>query len=116
MHITAIVLQIALAVVFLGAGGAKVAGAKQSLQIRDELGVDARLWTIVGALEIAGALGLLAGFAVPALAIVATVGLGLLLIGAIGAHARAGDLKHAAPAVILLIVAVAAIVVELKAL
>jgi DoxX-like family len=116
MHTAAVILEVVLALVFLLAGGVKVAGAKQSLQIRDSLGVDARLWTIVGALEVAGALGLLAAFVVPALGIAAAVGLSLLLIGAVVAHGRANDLRGSAPALILLIVSVATIVVQVKSL
>jgi hypothetical protein len=61
-----IVLSALLAVAFLGSGGLKLVGAKQSLQMRDQLHVGAQLWRLVGALEVAGALGLAAGFVVPA--------------------------------------------------
>jgi uncharacterized membrane protein YphA (DoxX/SURF4 family) len=112
MSIAIIVLSALLAVAFLGSGGLKLIGAKQSLQMRDQLRVGAQLWRLVGALEVAGALGLAAGFVLPVLGIAAAVGLALLMAGGIVAHAHAQDLRNAAPATLLLIVAVATVVVR----
>src|SRR5712672_3449694 len=67
MHITLIVLSALLTVAFLGSGGFKLVGAKQSLTMRDQLRVGAQPWRVVGALEVAGALGLAAGFGAPVL-------------------------------------------------
>ena len=106
MSIATIVLSALLAVAFLGSGGLKLAGAKQSLQMRDQLQVGAQLWRVVGALEVAGGLGLAVGFVVPALGIAAAAGLALLMIGGIGAHARAQDLRNACPAALLAVLAV----------
>jgi uncharacterized membrane protein YphA (DoxX/SURF4 family) len=112
MHITIIVLSALLAVAFLGSGGLKLVGAKQSLTMRDQLRVGAQLWRVVGALEVAGAVGLAAGFVVPAIGIAAAAGLALLMIGGIGAHARAKDLRNAGPAALLAVLAVATVVVR----
>jgi hypothetical protein len=112
MYIATIVLSALLALTFLGAGVPKVIGAKQSLKVRDQVRAGAGLWRVVGGLEIAAAIGLVAGLAVPALGIAAAVGLALLLIGAIVTHARVDDLKGAAPAAIVLVVAVATAVVR----
>src|SRR6267154_360427 len=98
MHIATIVLSALLAVAFLGSGGLKIVGAKQSLEMRDQLRVGAQLWRVVGALEVAGGLGLAVGFVVPALGIAAAVGLALLMVGGIVAHVRAQDLRNAGPA------------------
>jgi uncharacterized membrane protein YphA (DoxX/SURF4 family) len=106
MSIAIIVLSALLAVAFLGSGGLKLAGAKQSLQMRDQLRVGAQLWRVVGALEVAGAVGLAAGFVVPVLGIAAAVGLALLMVGGIVAHARAQDLRNAGPAALLVVLAV----------
>ncbi|MDT5338314.1 MAG: hypothetical protein QOD90_3819 [Mycobacterium sp.] len=103
MHITIIVLSALLAVAFLGSGGLKLVGAKQSLQMRDQLRVGPQLWRVVGALEVAGALGLAVGLVVPVLGITAAVGLALLMVGGIGSHARVQDLRHAGPAALLLV-------------
>ena len=97
MFIATIALSVLLAAAFLGSGAAKLAGAKQSIAIRDRLGVAAGLWRAVGVLEVAAAGGLAAGLADPVLGIAAAVGLVLLLIGAIGTHARSHDLSNAAP-------------------
>ena len=112
MHIATIVLSALLAITFLGAGVPKVIGAKQSLKMRDHVRAGADLWRVVGVLEIAAAVGLAAGLAVPVLGIAAAIGLALLLIGGIAAHARVDDLRGAAPAAILFVVAVATAVVR----
>jgi F0F1-type ATP synthase membrane subunit c/vacuolar-type H+-ATPase subunit K len=57
-------------------------------------------------LEVTAAIGLAVGLAVPVLGIAAAVGLSLLMAGAIGAHARTEDLRHAAPAALLLMLVV----------
>jgi uncharacterized membrane protein YphA (DoxX/SURF4 family) len=116
VSIAIIVLSALLAVAFLGSGGLKLAGAKQSLQMRDQLHVGAQLWRVVGALEVAGALGLAAGFVVPALGIAAAVGLALLMVGGIVAHARAQDLRNAGPAALLLVLAVATAVLRIASI
>jgi hypothetical protein len=108
VFIATIVLSVLLAAAFLGSGAAKLAAAKQSIEIRDRLGVGAGLWRGIGALEVAAAVGLAVGLPVPALGIAAAAGLVLLLIGAIATHVRSHDLSHAAPAVVLALVAIAA--------
>jgi DoxX-like protein len=51
-----------------------------------------RSWVpVLGALLAAGSLGLLAGFAVPALGILAAAGLALYFVGALIAHLRVGS-------------------------
>jgi hypothetical protein len=112
MHIAAIVLSSLLAITFLGAGIPKVVGAKQSLRMRDKVRAGADLWRIVGGLEIVAALGMIAGLALPALGIVAAIGLALLMICGIAAHVRAHDLSGAAPALVLVVVAVATAVLR----
>jgi uncharacterized membrane protein YphA (DoxX/SURF4 family) len=106
MHIAIIVLSALLALAFLGSGSLKLVGAKQSLEMRDQLRVGAQLWPVVGALEVAGGLGLAIGFVVPVLGIAAAVGLALLMVGGIGSHARVGDVRHAGPAALLLVLSV----------
>src|ERR1700730_498263 len=99
MYIATIVLSALLAVAFLGAGGLKLIGAKQSLQMRDQLRLGAQLWRLVGALEVAGA-----------------VGLALLMVGGIVTHARAQDLRNAGPAALLLVLAVVAVVLRVASI
>jgi hypothetical protein len=66
----------------------------------------------LGALLAAGALGLLAGFALPLLGVLAAAGLVLYFIGAFIAHLRVGSRKLAGPAVFLA-TAVAALALNL---
>lgn len=113
MFIATIVLSVLVAAAVLGSGAAKLAGAKQSIAIRDRLGVTPGLWRGIGILELGAAAGLAAGLAVPVLGIAAAVGLVLLLIGAIGAHARSHDLSNAVPAVGLLLLTIAAVITRL---
>ena len=118
MFIATIVLSVLVAAAVLGSGAAKLAGAKQSIGIRDRLGVTPWLWRAVGILEVGAAAGLAAGLAVPVLVlgIAAAVGLVLLLIGAIGAHARSHDLSNAIPAVGLLLLTIAAAITRLASI
>jgi uncharacterized membrane protein YphA (DoxX/SURF4 family) len=116
MSIAITVLSALLTVAFLGSGALKLVGAKQSLQMRDQLHVGAQQWQLVGALEVAGALGLTAGFVVPVLGIAAAIGLALLMVGGIVTHARAHDLRNAAPAALLLVLAVATVVLRVASI
>jgi uncharacterized membrane protein YphA (DoxX/SURF4 family) len=104
MHVAAIVLSVALALLFFGSGRSKLVGDKQSGR-RDDLRADQRLWSLIGVLEVAGGVGLLVGLVVPVLGIAAAIGLALLMVAAVVRHGRVGDLPHAVPAVVVLIVA-----------
>jgi hypothetical protein len=81
------VLAVLLAVVFGVAGTAKIVGAPPMRTAAGHLGFSVGQYRLIGALELAGAIGLLVGLAVPALGVAAAIGLGLLLIGAASAHA-----------------------------
>jgi peptidoglycan/LPS O-acetylase OafA/YrhL len=111
MYTAQAILSVLLAILFIGSGGIKLAGTKQSLQIRDRLGIDARLWSAIGGLEVAGAVGLLVGLVASVLGVAAAAGLSLLMIGALVAHGRASDLRHVAPAVLMLVLSVALVIV-----
>ncbi len=85
------VLAIVTGALFLVTGGVKVLGVKQSLEIRDHFGMQPGLWRIVGTLEMAGAVGVLVGIAVPGLGVAAAVGLACLMLGAIASRVRVKD-------------------------
>jgi len=85
------VLAIIAGALFLVTGGVKVLGVRQSLEIRDHFGIGAGQWRIIGTLETAGAVGVLIGIAVPALGVLAAVGLAALMIGAIASRIRVKD-------------------------
>src|ERR1700761_1544886 len=111
--IATIVVTALLAAMFAFAGLIKVAGVRQSLEIRDHLGVDPVQWRLIGILELAGVAGALAGLKWPPIGIAAAVGLALLIVGAIVFHVRASDsAADTAPAVIGLGLAVATAILQ----
>jgi hypothetical protein len=109
------VVVTALLAAMLGfAGLIKVAGVRQSLTIRDHLGLNPVQWRMIGSLELAAVAGVLAGLKWPPLGVAAAIGSALLLLGAIGFHARASDsAADTAPAVIGLGLAVATAILQL---
>ncbi|MFG6192658.1 DoxX family protein [Nonomuraea sp. JJY05] len=78
----------------------------------DIMGVPHSWMLPLGLLLGAGALGLLAGFAVPALGTLAAAGLVLYFLGAFAAHLRARD-HHFGPWAVFFSLAVAALAVNL---
>jgi DoxX-like family len=104
----------ALLAAMLGfAGLIKVVGLPQSLTIRDHLGVKPVQWRLIGSLELAAVAGVLIGLSWPPIGVAAAVGAALLLLGAIGFHARASDsAADTAPAVIGLGLAVATAILQ----
>jgi hypothetical protein len=101
------VVAVLLAVVFGVAGIAKVGGAPVMRKAAGHLGFSVGQFRVIGGLELAGAVGLLAGPVVPALGVAAAIGLGLLLIGAGAAHAAHRDAasRVAVPLVLAAVVA-----------
>jgi hypothetical protein len=61
------IVDILLAIAFLGARSIKVIGTKTSIEMRDHVAVGAPLWRVIGALELAAAAGLVPGLFIPAL-------------------------------------------------
>jgi len=108
-----VIVTAVLAALFGFAGLIKVVGLRQSLAIRDHLGVKPVQWRLIGLLELAGVAGVLAGLAWPPIGVAAAVGLALLVLGAIVFHVRASDsVADTAPAVIGLGLAVATAVLQ----
>jgi uncharacterized membrane protein YphA (DoxX/SURF4 family) len=70
--------RILLALAFLGAGASKLAGDPVMVTMFDLIGSGQWLRYVVGALEVAGAIGVL----VPRLSLLAATGLALLMVGA----------------------------------
>lgn len=70
----------------------KLAGLRQSLEVRDHLGIAPDAWRTIGMIELAGAAGVLLGLAAWApIGLAAAAGLVLVGIGATIAHRRVGD-------------------------
>jgi hypothetical protein len=106
--IAEVIVTALLAVLFTFSSLIKLVGVRQSLAIRDHLGVKPMQWRVIGLLELAGVVGVLAGLALAPIGVAAAVGLALLLLGAIIFHVRAADsAADMAPAVIGLGLAVA---------
>jgi hypothetical protein len=111
--IAKVVVTALLAAILGFAGLIKVLGVQQSLTIRDHLGVEPVHWRAIGALELAAVAGVLAGLAWWPIGVAAAVAAALLLLGAIGFHARASDsAADTAPAVIGLGLAVATAILQ----
>ncbi|GLZ35316.1 invasion protein [Lentzea sp. NBRC 105346] len=86
-----IVLSVLAAVVFFLFGAAKLFALAPMRERAAHAGFSVTAYRGIGALEIAGAAGILLGLAVPALGILAAVGLLLLLAGALITHVRNRD-------------------------
>ena len=108
MDTATVIVTVLLAALFTFAASVKLLGVRQSLQIRDHLGVKPMQWRMIGVLELAGVAGVLVGLVWAPIGIAAAIGLALLSIGAIAFHLRASDSAvDTAPAVIGVALAVA---------
>ncbi|MEU5312608.1 DoxX family protein [Streptomyces sp. NPDC021562] len=100
-----IVLTVALSLVFLPLGLAKLAAAPVMRQAAAHLGMSIRLYRVVGALEVAGVAGLLTGLTRTPLGVAAATGLALLMAAAAVVHLRHGDPPpRAVPAAVLALI------------
>jgi hypothetical protein len=101
MNIVSTVLAVLLALFFSTLGMAKVLAVPFMRERAAEVGFSTAAYRRIGVLELAGALGLLTGLVEPRIGGLAGVGLLLMLVGAVGAHLRAGDgPRKFAPAVV----------------
>lgn len=101
MDTATVIVTLLLAALFTFSSSIKLLGVSKSLAIRDHLGVSPIQWRMIGALELAGVAGVLAGLLWAPIGIAAAIGLTLLSIGAIAFHVRASDrIAETAPAVI----------------
>jgi DoxX-like family len=108
-----VIVTALLAALFGFASLIKVVGLRQSLAIRDHLGVKPVQWRLIGLLELAGVAGVLVGLAWPPIGVAAAIGLALLVLGAIVFHVRASDsVADTAPAVVGLGLAVATAILQ----
>ncbi|WP_152361070.1 DoxX family protein [Microlunatus speluncae] len=101
------VLQVVLAAEFVLAGVPKLTGDPIMVAMFDALGAGQWLRYVVGALEVAGAVGLL----IPPLAGLAAIGLTALMLGAVVSSVTA---LGASPVVPLAVAVVAAVVIVLR--
>ena len=108
MRAAQIALAVTLSVVFLPLGVAKIAAVPFMRQAAAHLGMSPGRYRVIGALEVAGVIGLLLGMVASPLGVAAAIGLALLMAAAAGAHLRHGDPPvRALPAVVLAMAALA---------
>ncbi|MYS91641.1 MULTISPECIES: DoxX family protein [Streptomyces] len=101
-------LAVALALVFLPLGLAKIATVPFMRQAAAHLDMSPGLYRVIGTLEVAGAAGLLFGLASAPLGLAAAAGLAALMVAAVVVHLRHGDPPvRALPAAVLALTAVA---------
>lgn len=91
MGIPARLPQLLVGAGFLGAGIPKLAGADQMVDEFARFRYPQWFRVTTGAVEVVGAIGMLAGLARPGLVPPAALLLGATMTGAIASHARAGD-------------------------
>jgi len=85
------VLSIILALAFTGAGLSKLTGQSQMRQAATHFGIAWERFRLIGGPELAGAGGVLIGFALTAIGALAAIGLTLLMLAALATHRRADD-------------------------
>jgi putative oxidoreductase len=103
VNIVAIVVQVLLGLAFFYSGVRKLLKDKPSLERRDHLKVAPWFWVTTGIIEIAAALGIVAGIWVQWVSVVAAAVLGATMLGAMYTHLFRGKdpIQHAiAPAIL----------------
>jgi putative oxidoreductase len=98
------ILSCLVALAFLGAGGAKLAGAAVMVDLFDKVGLDQWFRYFTGLLEVAAGIGLL----ISRYAYYAAVLLAIVMVGAIIAHVTVLGSSPAAPAVLLVVTGIIA--------
>lgn len=112
MHVTYVVITILAALANCYAASLNFVGAESVKVVAERVRVSQRWMIPLGTLLASGALGLLIGFAAPALGTAAAIGLVLYFICALSAHIRVRD-PQLGGAVSFLVLAVAALTADL---
>ena len=113
MHLALIVVTVLLAFVLVGSAGAKLAKTSQVVDMTSTVGVPQGALPLLAAAEIAGAVGLIAGFFWWPLGVAAAIGVVLYFVGAVVSHLRVKDVKNVAPAAVLGLVAIGELILLL---
>ncbi len=110
MNIALWIVQGLLAFAFVAAGGMKLAKSREALLSDPKMGwaedFPAGAIKLIGAAEIAGGVGLILPHAsgiVPVLTPAAAAGLVLVMLGAVGAHVKRGEVNAVAPPAVLML-------------
>jgi len=112
MFVATVIVTVLLALAALGSAMAKLTKQPKLVEQLTGLGVPQSWLPRLAVAEIAGAVGLLVGLKVAALGIAAAIGLIAYFVGAVITHVRKHD-KEIAPAAVLALVAVAALVLRI---
>jgi hypothetical protein len=118
MKIAYIVVAVVAAFMLIMSVRQKLVRDPRAVEIIGEVvGVPLRYFPVLASLEMAGAVGLLIGIAVPALGVAAGIGLVGYFVGAVASHVRVHDLEtdHLYPAVLMLVVSGVALALRLLA-
>jgi uncharacterized membrane protein YphA (DoxX/SURF4 family) len=91
MTIATAVASVLLALVSAASGIPKVIGTTTMVEEARHLGIPRTGYTVIGSLELAAAVALLAGLAARPLGTAAAAGLVLMMTGAVATHTRVGD-------------------------
>lgn len=112
MFVACVVVSALLAVALVGSAMGKLTKNPKIVESLTGLGVPLAWLPRLGAVEVAGAVGLLVGLAVAPLGVAAALGVVAYFLGAVITHVRAGD-KNLIPPTVLGLVAVVALALRL---
>lgn len=108
-----IALSLILAAVFLATGLMKAFNTETAQKNATHLGLATRQSRLIGVVELAASVALVAGLAWPPLTIATAAGTTLLMFGAIGSHLRVRDsITAMLPALVVLIGALALLAIS----
>jgi hypothetical protein len=114
MFIATLVVAALLALAYGAAAIPKIAGAAAMVTAAEEHGFTKGNYQVIGALELAGAVGLVVGLAVAPLGVAAAIGLIVLMGGAVVVHLRAKEaFKTSIPALALGLITVVELVLRI---
>jgi uncharacterized membrane protein YphA (DoxX/SURF4 family) len=114
MTILTIVVTVLTALIFFAAAILKFRKDPHAMETRDKLGIAPAAYTLIGVCELAGATGALIGLAVRPLGIAALAGLVLVAIGACATQVRLKNpMSEARPAILALVLSVAALALQI---
>ena len=112
MFIATVIVSSLVALAALGSGLGKLSKNPQAIEPLKAVGVPDSWPPLLGSLEVAGGLGVIAGLWWAPIGIAAAAGLTLYFLGAILAHVRAKDPKFQ-PAAALFVLSAAALVLRI---
>jgi uncharacterized membrane protein YphA (DoxX/SURF4 family) len=114
MDTAATIIQVLLAVVFLGAGGSKLAGAQMQVANFQRYGYPQGFRLVTGAVEVIGAAGMIAGIFADEIAVAAGLWLAVTMVGAAYTDARHSPPAMVAAPLLLLVLSLSVVVLRLS--